>query len=145
MSEKINLSIKPVTKKPVRRDFVTIYKLKEAGVFEFLIGFDTRKEAPATPFQSNEDFTENKHSIYMGQASQLIGYILDNKGTKEDLQDAIKYALCIMDARKYRLDVPSLMRKYHYPELYIKYAPEGPHKDRRAARAVEMAQKGVTA
>lgn len=98
-------------------DLVTIIRLKECGLIDYLDGFSTKTAVEAT----GKILTANQHRIAVGQAANLIDEIISRGGTKEDLIDAIKYSLCCLDAKKYGLDLTDAQIKFRYQELYSKY------------------------
>ena len=100
-----------------RYDLVTIVRLRKCGLMDCLEGFSTKDAVEAT----GKMLTFNQQRIIIGQASRLIEEILNKKGSREDLLDAIKYGLCCLDAQKYGLDLDDAQIKFRYQELYSKY------------------------
>ena len=87
---------------------VTIFKLNDMNMFDFLIGFDPKKEIAPT----HQQYTAGQQQRWMGEATKLIDAILFYKGKKDDLKDAIRYALCVLDCRKYGLDITDAMIRF---------------------------------
>lgn len=98
-------------------DLATIVRLKKCGLMDCLEGFSTKDAVEAT----GRMLTVNQQRIVVGQAARLIEQILNKKGDRHDLLDAIKYGLCCLDAQKYGLDLDDAQIKFRYQELYSKY------------------------
>lgn len=98
-------------------DLVTIMRLHRVGLLECLEGFSPKDEITHT----SSLLPVGKHRILVGQASRLIEKILDDRGSREDLLDAIKYGLCALDFVRYRLDPADAQIKFRYQELWTKY------------------------
>lgn len=95
----------------------TIVRLRKCGLLDCLEGFSTKDAVEAT----GRMLTANHQRIVVGQAARLIEQILNKKGDRHDLLDAIKYGLCCLDAQKYGLDLDQAQLKFRYQELYSKY------------------------
>ena len=105
-------------------DLVTIIRLRKCGLLDCLEGFSTKEAVEAT----GRILTANQQRIVVGQAARLIEEILNKKGSRTDMLDAIKYGLCCLDANKYGLDLDDAQLKFRYQELYSKYMiKEGAH------------------
>ena len=102
-------------------DLATIIRLRKCGLMDCLEGFSTKTAVEAT----GRMLTANQQRIVVGQAARLIEEILNVKGDRHDLLDAIKYGLCCLDAQKYGLDLDDAQIKFRYQELYSKYMLEG--------------------
>lgn len=98
-------------------DLVTILRLQKVGLINYLEDFSTKDAVEAT----GRILTANQQRIVVGQAARLIEQILNKKGDRHDLLDAIKYGLCCLDAQKYGLDLDDAQIKFRYQELYSKY------------------------
>ena len=97
--------------------YFSMWKLKELGQIKFLESWDPRLDAEVT----DVELTKNRHQRLMGQATDIFWNVITRGGTEEEVERAAKYALIVMDARKYQLNVDKAYLKFNMQELKEKY------------------------
>lgn len=124
-----------------KTDLETIIQMIKIHALDFLKEYSPRNEPKVNPEIGENPPNMERQRVLLGQASQLVSFILDKAGDKEDFKDAVFYAFAIMDAHKHNLSVVQLMEKYHIPQLYRKYGPATDLNDRKIASLLKKIER----